>query len=68
MTKNQLYVRTDTGFNSIYVTKLLRNYRSRPACLYICLIRMFCNSLLLMTKAVLSSDDMQVSQGNPENS
>ncbi|KAG7332537.1 hypothetical protein KOW79_004371 [Hemibagrus wyckioides] len=33
MTKNQLYKRTDTGFNSIYVTKLLRNYRSHRAIL-----------------------------------
>lgn len=27
MTKNQLYMRTETGFNNNYVTKLLRNYR-----------------------------------------
>ncbi|KAI5095127.1 putative helicase mov-10-B.1, partial [Silurus meridionalis] len=33
MTKNPLYMRTDTGFNSNYVTKLLRNYRSHRAIL-----------------------------------
>ncbi|KAK3566500.1 hypothetical protein QTP86_034004 [Hemibagrus guttatus] len=33
MTKNPLYKKTDTGFNSIYVTKLLRNYRSHRAIL-----------------------------------
>ncbi|KAF7695436.1 hypothetical protein HF521_007159 [Silurus meridionalis] len=33
MTKNPLYMRTDTGFDSNYVTKLLRNYRSHRAIL-----------------------------------
>ncbi|KAM9475618.1 putative helicase mov-10-B.2 [Clarias gariepinus] len=33
MTKNPLYKKTDTGFNSNYVTKLLRNYRSHKAIL-----------------------------------
>ncbi|XP_017324243.1 putative helicase mov-10-B.1 [Ictalurus punctatus] len=35
MTKNPLYEKTDTGFNSNYVTKLLRNYRSHKAILKI---------------------------------
>lgn len=35
MTKNPLYSRTETGFNSNYVTKLLRNYRSHEAILKI---------------------------------
>ncbi|TSN76534.1 putative RNA helicase SDE3 [Bagarius yarrelli] len=33
MTTNPLYSRTDNGFNSNYVTKLLRNYRSHKAIL-----------------------------------
>ncbi|MCJ8734857.1 hypothetical protein PDJAM_G00240160 [Pangasius djambal] len=33
MTENPLYKKTDTGFNSNYVTKLLRNYRSHRAIL-----------------------------------
>lgn len=49
MTQNPLYKKTDTGFNSNYVTKLLRNYRLCPACLYISFDWKLCNSLLLLT-------------------
>lgn len=33
MTQNTLYQKTDGGFNSVFVTKLLQNYRSHPAIL-----------------------------------
>ncbi|XP_027022292.2 putative helicase mov-10-B.1 [Tachysurus fulvidraco] len=45
MTKNSLYNRTENGFNSNYVTKLLRNYRSHRAILR-CPNEMFYNGEL----------------------
>ncbi|KAJ1138600.1 hypothetical protein NDU88_004981 [Pleurodeles waltl] len=35
MTQNSLYQKTDSGFNPVFVTKLLQNYRSHPAILKI---------------------------------